>query len=340
MRDLKPMEWSTASTAMVVNAHQMSPPKTVLLLPAYRAFKENIRDVILLEQLPTLIFLTGRRFQKAETNAYLHLIQKPFPENEEENPSAEDLENTITAFLKVDPTFAGSIPMSSHGSSHQTFMHLKPFQTVLMQLMSLQLVAVWTIFETLAGDLWESALNAHPNILASLSGSMTANDKNAERPDPKHRPPRTQKQQTRTLSLSTLQFHRFDISEKMGSVLLDEEAASFLRLSNIRDAYVRAFSENHIDIRDAIYDHSLDALSICRNVIVHKAGICDQETIDRLYPEVQKLLPEIRLKHRLELDGQILGAILTPAIEACCKLIRAVDAWIVHHPDKPESAPP
>ena len=32
-------------------------------------------------------------------------------------------------------------------------------------LMSQQLVAIWTIFETLAGDLWEAAVNVHPHGL-------------------------------------------------------------------------------------------------------------------------------------------------------------------------------
>lgn len=329
MRDLKAEAWSAASSAILIEVHRLSPCRTASLLPAYRTFKNNARDAAALENFPTIAFLMGRQFQKAETNAYLKLIKKPYPENATEDPGSDSVnEETKKFFFDGNKHGGATIPMTSEGSSSHSFFHMQPLTNVLMQLMAYHLVAVWTIFETLAGDLWEAAVNSHPNMLASLSGTLNPNDKNTVRPDQK---PRSQKQQAKSINLSTLQIHRFNVAERMGSILIDEDAVSFIRLSNIRDAYLRAFSENHTEIREAIYDHSLDALAICRNVIVHRAGVVDQEAIDRLYPDVQQLLPAMHLKHRLELNGEILNAIFTPAIKACCNLIRHVDAWLVHH---------
>ena len=40
-------------------------------------------------------------------------------------------------------------------------------------LMSMQIVAAWTVFETLFSDLWEAAINCHPIGLSELKGTRT-----------------------------------------------------------------------------------------------------------------------------------------------------------------------
>ena len=52
-------------------------------------------------------------------------------------------------------------------------------------LMLTQVVSVWTAFETLAGDLWEAALNAHPQGLSDLRGIELGNPMISRTPVPR-----------------------------------------------------------------------------------------------------------------------------------------------------------
>ncbi len=90
------------------------------------------------------------------------------------------------------------------------------------------LTGTWTAFETLAADLWEAALNAHPDCLANLNGGRAGRIGNE---DGKH------------VLLKDIAKYRWNISSKMGSVL--KERYNFSRLDGIRRAYEQAFSKQN-----------------------------------------------------------------------------------------------
>jgi hypothetical protein len=50
------------------------------------------------------------------------------------------------------------------------------------------ITGTWTAIETMIGDLWEAALNTHPEILAALNGTRkNANYRLSERAENKRR---------------------------------------------------------------------------------------------------------------------------------------------------------
>jgi hypothetical protein len=124
-------------------------------------------------------------------------------------------------------------------------------------LMLTQVVSVWTAFETLAGDLWEAALNAHPQGLSDLRGNRTrkSNDisdtraEDDEIPDVSTAPDRQQGDQydgdendddeetvaTLPIPRRLLQRRGYDLRDKMGTALKHE--FRFISLGGIRRAY-------------------------------------------------------------------------------------------------------
>lgn len=167
---------------------------------------------------------------------------------------------------------------------------------------------MWTAFETMAGDVWEQALNASPENLATLKGATG---------------------QGKSISPDIIRLHGFDLRQKMGTILRSKYPMS--GLSEIRHAYNHAFDADAHAIISAIDDSALKKLSAVRNVIVHKAGKVDQEYLDRT--ENIGDLPAVTLGQSLPLNGQFVADLLRSATAACVMLLKSVDEWIDTHKD-------
>src|SRR5262249_2336111 len=137
-------------------------------------------------------------------------------------------------------------------------------------------VGGWTAFETMAGDLWEQAVNIHPETLAALVGTKPIKSKEKDGFG-SLRPPRqaTAMRESKSIDLDILRFHNFDVKDKMGTLL--KGRYDFARLSEIRLAYVQAFSEYNDAIYSLLGSNKLDALNAIRNVIVHNAAFADEK---------------------------------------------------------------
>jgi hypothetical protein len=117
----------------------------------------------------------------------------------------------------------------------------------------------------------------------------------------------------------------------MGTLLKETKKVAFTTLSEIRTAFTLAFSTDCGQIKDAINDRSLFVLSTVRNVLVHKAGVADEEFCGKM-----KRVPafaEVKKGDPLRLDGEVVAQIASPAMTAAVKLIEAVDAWLTAHPE-------
>lgn len=133
--------------------------------------------------------------------------------------------------------------------------------------MASQIIACWTAFEAMAEDLWEAALNAKPVILARLAGRKTSAPKQSD--DPKR------------IRLDWLYKYKFNLSELMGTIFLEEKRYTFDGLDGIREAYLDAFSIDQGEIEKIVTDKALDAISLIRNNLVHNAGIIDSKYLKR-----------------------------------------------------------
>lgn len=173
--------------------------------------------------------------------------------------------------------------------------------------LSAQVVGAWTTFETLAGDLWEAALNCHPAGLSDLKGKGSSEQK--------------------TVQLSILQKHKFDLSKSMGTVL--REKRSFDRLNDVRKYYEEAFFEDAKKISDIINDKSIDTLNAVRNLIVHRGSVVDQKYLDRTKSIVD--VPKAAVGDSIMLDGFIVATLVQPVLQLGRELIIAVDDWLAAH---------
>ena len=200
---------------------------------------------------------------------------------------------------------------------------MRPTHIGLEALLTAHLTGTWTAFETMCGDLWEAALNAHPEGLAHLNGSPSrrknvyAKDRSSDRP---------QQTQPKMVSLDLIASHGFSVQNRMGTIL--RERFAFNKLSGIREAYCRAFDKRSSRIDSALGDTSLDTLSAVRNLLVHQAGMPDQEYLNQ--QGRLKLPTALTPGLPIFLDGEIVVNMIEPVIGFGKNLLNAVEDWINH----------
>lgn len=200
MRDLKVTRWHCMALRNVIEDGKRltEAVKNPILTPVVATFFQNSIQVLDLSSLLNNVFFGGKLFQLAETNAFMALTGLPFPKP---IPDGETESMPPDVIAKRDEFFNGSIPMPfgrlGQSTPEYALQDCKTygFDGTIELLMSLQVVAAWTVFETLFGDLWEAALNAHPNKLSDLKGAG------------------------RQISTKHIQRHGYDLSDKMGTLL-------------------------------------------------------------------------------------------------------------------------
>ena len=171
---------------------------------------------------------------------------------------------------------------------------------------------VWTAFEAMSGDLWEAALNASPNVLAKLPGEKARGEKDLGK----------------QISVDRLAQHGFDLRGKMGTLL--RERFEFSSLDKIRIAYAAAFPAKH-EIPILLCDEkALFRLSMVRNLIVHRAGVVDEEFAGKMRNDPE--LSKVAKGETLKLTGTLARELVDPVIECGTQLIRKVDEFLVAHP--------
>ena len=194
------------------------------------------------------------------------------------------------------------------------------------------IIGTWIAFETLAGDLWEKALNVHPSILATLKGANKRISKAANTAYSKGRKETNQETDVeRTITLSGLERATKGFTGNyggMGTVLREEGQGQFASLYNIRASYSRAFSKDYDELDMVLKDTCFDALAVVRNVLVHKAGIVDKEYIDN---SKGLAVPQGVFGEPIELDGEITFCLTRAVVDKCAELMKAVDAWLEEH---------
>jgi hypothetical protein len=212
------------------------------------------------------------------------------------------------------------------------------------------LVGMWTAFETLAGDLWVQSVNAQPKYLAGLTGTANRIQKlvrsGAKRQQETKKGNKTagtasgeddaceilsQREVTLGMMCKVTE-GTYNLSDKMGTLLIETKRVQFTNLEAIREAYSLAFSENvrrartdKIDM--TLADRELDALSAVRNLIVHKAGKADSMYLDdcKSAPTAPKIKEE---NEKLQLDGEVCQSLIAPVLKLSVDLINAVDTWL------------
>jgi hypothetical protein len=237
--------------------------KTTALKQPAEAFAKNADIAILLTWFPNRMYDAGQMHQVAKIAARIEVLGDPDFEIKRRQACDPDLHKCVELYSKYirgeaqppflltqDGTKTEDIAQFIDGNVRPAYDAMK----------AAQLVFSWTAFETLSGDLWEAAVNCHPQILSQMrftKGSQT---------------------QSKSIPLSYLEKYDYEIKDKMGTILREEERVKFSKLETISEAYRLTFPEEcpvHSD--DFWQNQDVKAVAALRNVIAHNAGIVDDE---------------------------------------------------------------
>lgn len=170
--------------------------------------------------------------------------------------------------------------------------------------------SAWAAFECAAKDAWIAAVNARPLKLAQPAFTKVSDD-----PPPEGL---TAKQ----VSVALMARHGFDLRDKLGTLLAPK--FDFTGVAGIRGAYGAAFGVRP-EFSEPLSDPILATLEATRHLIVHRAGLVDEEYRRRTGDTT-------RTGQLLQLNGTRVSQLCNAAVASGCKLLLAVDTWLVQNP--------
>ena len=211
-----------------------------------------------------------------------------------------------------------------------------------------QITGTWTLFESVTGDLWETALNIHPKRLAALCGKSdrirkiskhTTIAKPTENEKAEYTPPNlseggADRPGDKLVSLAAI--HKLtggkcDLSNIMGTLIRGSERFSFSNPHGIREAYSASFDKHSNSIDAILADRCIDALCVVRNVFVHRGGRADE----KYHRDAQGTsAPPCEVGSLIPVNGKLVGELVGPVMGLGMKLIEAVDEWLDKHAEK------
>jgi hypothetical protein len=129
------------------------------------------------------------------------------------------------------------------------------------ELLQQGIVLLWSAFEVLFRDTFEALLNSNPaSIQALISHPKTRKLFEAER-----------------LPLETLVTHGFDLSSRLGSVLVSQQ--DFSDLPTVKSSY-GVLLPGAASLHDALANRDLWILFQRRHLVVHRRGVVDRTYLD------------------------------------------------------------
>jgi hypothetical protein len=170
--------------------------------------------------------------------------------------------------------------------------------------------SAWAAFECAAKDAWIAALNLRPLQLAQPAFGSLPEDVGGEGIS------------GRQIGVGLLARHGFDLRDKLGTLLAPK--FDFTSVSGIRAAYSAAFGKQ-ADHGNALADPALGVLEATRHLIVHRAGLIDEEYRRRTGDTTPA-------GQSLRLNAPRVSELANAAVSAGCKLLGAVDTWLTSHP--------
>ena len=151
-------------------------------------------------------------------------------------------------------------------------------------LLNSSIVWVWCSFEVLVRELWTQSLNEGGKHLGNVVIKKLPEQTGGR-----------SKIQGKYVGLDYLAKYDYDISKDLGTVLMNK--FDFTSVSGIYEAYDCAFPKSE-SIREALRSEKLGEVEATRNVIVHNAGIIDDDFCKRTSTNVAEKGNKLRLDNR------------------------------------------
>jgi len=322
--------------------NRLSGLETEAIKSVASAFAGNVDRIDSLARMPAGLFFWGTMLGHHYAVAHNQILTSNFDSSvtvsEDDAQAIDRLVQSMTAEsitqVNADPSLESTIWFEGNRNIKRLERYLENVLPLAIEaVLSGIVVGAWTAVESLAGDLWEEAINLCPRGLSELKGTKNRINKMSRGYEPDSDPgvQEESRQQNLAKSVSIARIHEFtrgtcNLEKRMGSLLRGRQ--DFQSLRKIRTAYAVAFLDDaHPEQIDAaLCREALDGLSITRNVIAHGAGIADKEYEEK--SNRASILPTLTAGKKLDLDAMLVKGIVDPAIEACVELIVAVDKMV------------
>jgi hypothetical protein len=194
-----------------------------------------------------------------------------------------------------------------------------------LQFLATLCVRTWTIFEVLAGDLWEAALNSNPNGLgksaAEYQPAEAEDGESVVSGDRKKRNEPENKTRTIRVPLNKLVECNWNLSNRLGTYSRDK--FNFQKIDKIKEAYVSVWPKAFEEKINAIFDQDLKEAVAIRNAIIHSGGHPDEKFKWQVGRDSDlRNLPD---DHHIPLDGPWVNQIAYVVTSKAQELIVLVD---------------
>ena len=262
--DSLPADFKLSALLELPRDYRKSVPAHESIGKVKSAFEGNMDRVVSLARLPRMLGLHWEFFRSGA----------PFPTGTQTFAAGPEDGTPAWTFVRRDPVF----------DIDKMFATVSPAVYVAIEtILSSMILGTWTAFETLAGDLWEEAINAHPAELAALradEGRITKQANAVPSPDDSSRG--RESKSVKLTVLDAITKGTFALHDKWGTILRQSTKFNFQKLSGIRAAYSAAFSRPVDEIDRALSSNDLDAINLVRNLIAHRGGVADQIYVDEI----------------------------------------------------------
>ncbi|MCJ2129215.1 hypothetical protein [Methylobacterium sp. E-045] len=295
------------------------PPKTPGLINTHKNYIANLSRIHNMQYMLPGIIAPIIIIEKTGTHALLELESKePAADQQRRDQYAlEKISEAVAAFDSDAVAMSQGSPPTRRWLELQgrTFHMLKIVSTDFSSIeQSLEswlasiIVECWGTFEVMAGDLWEAALNTHPNILCEMRGK------------------KKEEMEGKTFPLKLMQKYDYDLKHKMGSIWRTD--LSLASLASIQSAYKAAFCIDNKSILGAIDSTEILRISAMRNIIVHNSSKFDQQYLNLVSKDLKTPKGAVGESLPPFLDYEFIEEMLLPFVERSVELINAVDDWI------------
>lgn len=173
-------------------------------------------------------------------------------------------------------------------------------------------VWIWCSFEILMKELWELALNYSGSYLSKNVVSKLSNLEYRGNID---------LLRGRYISLDYLAKHGYNISNKLGTALSYKFV--FTSVNGIKEAYSSTFPKS-ANIRDALENKGIIALEATRSVVVHNAGVIDEDFCNKMNSSKSEI------GKRLQLNTHKLFDYGNSSIDVVLRVMTAVSAILLY----------
>jgi hypothetical protein len=281
-------------------------------------FKENVRRVLDLGVLPGRMFAAGHGYCKAEDAIDAKRAEVEWKDltDAERNTQFDTL---LFEFITKHSDFYAS-PVDRSWSKYPPEVEMifdTNFGEHVVTLLQSMIVAMWTGFEVMAGDLWERGANARPdNVLDELAKGEKANAGDKTSKD----------KRMIKINLVDLKESGCNLHGAIGKHF--KSNFGFLKYNEIAGAF-RVLVGSTLPTFESDVNRSVFDLAQMRNVIVHSAGLADDPFLDamvRIANPIQELVG-LEIDQPVPINGKMVTKILGGAIESSLALIKDVDAW-------------